>query len=363
MPGYTHLQLAQPITLAHYLMRHAEAFDRDLQRAEACFTRINRSPLGLAAMAGSSWPLDRHRVAELLGFDGLVGNGLDCGIFDSDYPAEFASTFAIAACNMSRLATDLYVWSSSEFGFVEIPDGLAGTSSIMPQKKNPHALERVMAIGGAAVGWPSSILGITKGASSTDLAMTFSEDYLGQYAHLSVSAARLLTATLDGIQLRRERMAKVANDGWATASSLADDLVRETGLSFREAHHVVARLVRSSIERGVEPSDISAVDVASASDGVVTGIKDEAVRDALDAGAFVRSRTTLGSPNPDLVAGHIAEVRASSTQHRGWLASRQERIQTARTALASRVSELAMLPSPASDVPARSAPESPSKEA
>jgi argininosuccinate lyase len=142
MPGYTHLQHAQPWTFGHYLLRQASVFERDLERLAGAFGRTNRSGLGAAANAGTSWPLDRRRVAELLGHEGLVRNASDAGVFARDYIEEDVACLALLMSNLGRLATDLYVWHAWEFGFVEVADGLAGTSSIMPQKKNPHALER-----------------------------------------------------------------------------------------------------------------------------------------------------------------------------------------------------------------------------
>ena len=150
MPGYTHFQHAQPWTFGHYLMRHASALERDLERLAGAFVRTNRSGLGGAANAGTSWPLDRQRTAALLGHEGLVVNSIDAGVFARDYIEEDVAVLALLMANLGRFATDLYVWSSWEFGFVEVADGLAGTSSIMPQKKNPHALERVKGLAGQA---------------------------------------------------------------------------------------------------------------------------------------------------------------------------------------------------------------------
>src|SRR4030095_10523225 len=153
MPGYTHSQHAQPSTFGHALMRHASALERDLQRIASAYARTNLSAQGGAAMAGTSWPINRVRVAALLGHDGLVVNSADAGGFARDHLEEGVACLALLMSDVGRLATDLFVWHSCEFGFVEVADALAGTSSIMPQKKNPHAFERVKALAGQAIGW------------------------------------------------------------------------------------------------------------------------------------------------------------------------------------------------------------------
>ena len=158
MPGYTHLQHAQPTTLGHYIMRHYYPFERDQQRLQGAFKRTNLSALGGAACVGTTWPVDRHRTAELLGHGGLVVHATDAGVFARDYPAENAAVLSILANDVGRLAGDLYVWSTWEFGMIEVEDGMANTSSIMPQKKNPEALERVRGLSGIAVGWLPAVL-------------------------------------------------------------------------------------------------------------------------------------------------------------------------------------------------------------
>jgi argininosuccinate lyase len=345
MPGYTHLQHAQPSTLAHYLMRYHATYERDQCRLEGAFGRVNLSALGLAAMAGTSWPLNRERTADLLGHEGIVRNGQDAGVFSNDYTAEVAAVLSILTNNLARMAMDLYIWSTYEFGMVEVSDGLAGTSSIMPQKKNPHPLERVLGLGGAAVGWLPSILGATRGSSS-DLSINIAGIGVAEMLDLTRSATRLITATLETLRVNRELMAARAGANWSTASNLADELVRRTGISFRSAHQVVGRTVRTAIERGVPPDRVTAADVDVAGAAVLgreLGLTDQDVHDALDAAAFIRSRVTPGSPHPDDVAANIAEARAQQREHTDWvstkaqmLAGAQERLLAAATALAAK---------------------------
>jgi len=335
MPGYTHLQHAQPTTFAHYLMRYVDTYERDQQRIRGAFERVNLSPLGLAAMAGTSWPLDRERTADLLGFDGLVRTGQDAGIFNTDYPPEVAAVLSIHVNNVARMGIDLYVWSTWEFGMVEIPDGLAGTSSIMPQKKNPHSMERVLSLGGGAIGWLASMLGTVRGTSS-DLGFIFGSGHLGHMFEETCQASRLMTATLAGLTIKADVMAARAGVNWSTASNLADVLVRTTGIPFRDAHQVVGRVVRRAIERGARPSDVTARDVQEAAVetlGRRLDVDGKAVSEAMDPRAFVDSRITLGGPHPDDVLAHLEEARRRQAEHETWLARKRERIADARRRL------------------------------
>jgi argininosuccinate lyase len=336
MPGYTHLQQAQPVTFAHWLMRHYSNFERDQCRLEGAFGRVNVNALGLAAMAGTSWPLDRERTAQLLGHEGLVRNGQDSGIFNIDYPAEVAATLSIIVANQARMATDLYLWSTYEFGMVEIPDGLAGTSSIMPQKKNPHSLERILALGGTSIGWLPATLGTLRGASASDLSIAFAAGQLPQIYKATRECLKLAAATVDGLTVKKDVMARLAGANWTTASNLADSLVRSTGISFRAAHQVVGRVVRRAIEREQTPNDVGSAEIAEASRetlGEALSISDEEVSDALDPEAFISSRVTLGSPRPDDVEAHLNEAAAQQAEHRRWLGEKQELVASARSAL------------------------------
>ena len=333
MPGYTHLQHAQPTTFAHYLMRHHAALERDQTRLEAAFERVNRSALGLAAMSGTAWPLDRARTAELLGHQGLVPNGQDGGIFNSDLHADAVAALSLLVANVARPAFDLYVWSTYEFGMVEVPDGLAGTSSIMPQKKNPHSLERIIGVGGVSIGWLPAILGATRGTSS-DLSLTFAAPDIGEMFEQANGSVRLLGATLEGLIIRADRMRARAAENWSTASNLADALVREAGISFRAAHQVVGRTVRQAIEAGHGPRDVRASDVdraAAETIGTELHLPDESVRDALDADAFIASRVTLGGPQPAAVRSLIEAARESQAEHGRWCSEKRGAVEAAAT--------------------------------
>jgi argininosuccinate lyase len=352
MPGYTHLQHAQPVTFAHWLMRHCSGFERDQSRLEAAFSRVNVSALGLAAMAGTSWPLDRERTAQLLGHEGLVRNGQDCGIFNIDYPAEVAATLSIMVANQARMATDLYLWSTHEFGMVEIPDGLAGTSSIMPQKKNPHSLERILALGGVSIGWLPAILATLRGSSASDLSLAFAASQTPHIYQATRETLKLSAATMEGLTVKADVMARLAGASWSTASNLADTLVRSSGISFRAAHQVVGRVVRRAIERKLSPTQIGSAEIAEASReilGEALSLEDQAVRDALDTEAFINSRVTLGSPRPDDVEAHVREASAQQEEHRGWLAQKTELVSRARSSLRDAVGAIVDAAPPAAE--------------
>lgn len=336
LPGYTHLQRAQPITFAHYLLRHIGLFERDQLRIEGAFARTNLNPLGGAAMAGTSWPIDRHRTAELLGFSGIVGNSIDAGIFNTDYPPEIAGACAIVVTNAGRLAADLYIWSTTEFGIVEVGDELAGTSSIMPQKKNPESLERIIALAGLAAGWQGSVLGVHRGVSSSDLGPAFAGTDLPDCANRTSSSLQLLAATLDTMHVNADKARMLLNDDWSAASALADKLVAVAGLPFRQAHQVVARVVRNAINAGLVASDVDAAFVTRASEeilGHALPVRDPDIRRVMDPDTFIESRTSLGGTNSARVTEALVVARELQKTHSDWLDATRSRLHEAEAEL------------------------------
>ena len=344
MPGYTHFQHAQPWTFGHYLMRQASHFERDLERLEGAFGRTNMSALGGAANAGTSWPLDRQRASALLGHEGIVVNSSDCGAFSRDYVEEDVACLAIMMGNLGRLATDLYVWHSWEFGFIEIEDGLAGTSSIMPQKKNPHVLERVKGIAGQAIGWLPSVMGCQRGVLSTDLDLEFGDDLLTPIREGCTGSLRLMTETMRTLTVHADVMAEKAGAFWSTASNLADELVRRYDLSFRAAHQIVGRFIRDSLAAGHEPRDASPPLLAKAAEalaGPPVELTEAELRSILDAGHFVESRVTEGSVNPDRVRAHIDLANQALEAHTRWHAEKTAMVERAAEELIERARRLA----------------------
>jgi argininosuccinate lyase len=348
MPGYTHLQHAQPWTFGHYLLREASIFERDLQRLRGAYARTNLSVLGGAANAGTSWPVNRRRVAALLGHDGLVINSCDAGAFARDFLEEDVACLAILMGNLGRLATDLYLWSSWEFGFVEVADGLAGTSSIMPQKKNPHALERVKALGGQAAGWLAMVMGSQHGVCSTDLDFHFADDVLIPIGDATVGALRLMEETVGTLIVHTDVMSAKAGAYWITTSHLADELVRRFDLPFRTAHHVVGRFVKLSIEAGHRP-DAPVPELLSraaremgAPEITLTAAD---LRRLLDARHFVETRISEGSVQPGRVREHLDLVRGLVDRHSDWLGQETRRVRQAIADLEKLARSLATTPS------------------
>lgn len=339
MPGYTHLQHAQPTTLGHYIMRHYYPFERDQQRLQGAFKRTNLSALGGAACVGTTWPVDRHRTAELLGHGGLVVHATDAGVFARDYPAENAAVLSILANDVGRLAGDLYVWSTWEFGMIEVEDGMANTSSIMPQKKNPEALERVRGLSGISVGWLPAVLGALRSATSSDLELAFGPDPTQEMIDSTIAVLELTRESLETTMFNTDVMRDRAEVNWTTATNLADELVRSSGLSFRAAHQIVGRLVRNAVSEGVAPDDVTSEMVVSAADevGIVTAISQENVDNSLDPTAFLQSLTTVGSANPAEVRRMIAEGHGLQATHRGWLDETVACLATARQELTAAV--------------------------
>lgn len=291
-------------------------------------------------MAGTSWPLNRERTAELLAHEGLVENSYDCGIFARDYPAENAAVLSMLVNNVGQLAGDLYVWSTWEFGMVEIADGLAGTSSIMPQKKNPHSLERIRGLAGSAIGWLPAVLGTLRSSSSSDLDLYFAIDPTARYVNATLSVLALMQTTLETLTIKTDVMSQRAGLFWSTASNLADEIVRHSGLSFRTAHHVVGRLVRNCIDGGISPSDVTPDMLDRASQetiGQPLALSEERVRQALDPEAFIHTRVTPGSPNPDAVKEMIDDGKQRQASHQEWHIQKCQKVARARQELSREV--------------------------
>ena len=344
MPGYTHLQHAQPTTYGHHLMRYGAAFERDLSRLVATYGRTNLSSLGGAAMAGTSWPVDRNRTSELLGHADLEFNSSDAGGFARDYIEEIVATLSLLMSNLGRLANDLYVWHSWEFGYVEVDDGLAGTSSIMPQKKNPHSLERIKALAGQAAGWFPAIMAGQHGVVSTDLNYTFADDIMTGIGDATQQAIELSAETITTLKINDVRMAEAAGAFWSTTSHLADELVRRHDLPFRVAHHIVGRFVRDSINAGRAPATVRAEDLAKAARemaGVTIDISVKDLRKSLDARAFLTSRATDGSVHPRETRAHQKVLLKALIEHQRDWQNRRRQVDSAIAALLARARDLA----------------------
>ncbi len=251
MPGYTHLQRAQPVLFSNHMMAYHEMLDRDAERYEDCLKRVNVMPLGAGALAGTTFPIDRKYTAELLDFPRITRNSMD-SVSDRDFVIEFCSVSAILMMHLSRFAEELILWSSDEFGFIEIPDAFCTGSSIMPQKKNPDVPELVRGKTGRVYGNLMAILTVMKGlplAYNRD--MQEDKEPLFDTVDTVAMSVQVFTEMVKGLKIDREAMLIAAGGGYSTATEVADYLVRK-GLPFREAHEVVGKIVRYCLDKGIK---------------------------------------------------------------------------------------------------------------
>jgi len=304
LPGFTHLQTAQPVTLGHHLMAYYEMVARDRSRFADARTRMNQCPLGSAALAGTGFPIDRGVTASALGFDGPTLNSLDA-VSDRDFALDYLQAAAQCSLHLSRLAEEMILWASQPFGFVTLPDALSTGSSIMPQKKNPDAAELVRGHAGRIVGCLTALMVTMKG-----LPLAYSKDMqddkppVFEAAGLLALSIAAMTGMVADSTFRTDRMREAAELGYATATDLADWLVREADIPFREAHHITGSAVKLAEERGVA-LDALPLDDLKAIDARI----DERVFGALSVEASVAARASYGGTAPDQVRARVAEAR------------------------------------------------------
>ena len=304
MPGFTHLQVAQPVTLGHHLMAYYEMLRRDLSRFTDARARMNESPLGSAALAGTGFPVDRHAVADALGFDRATANSLD-SVSDRDFAIDYLSAAAQCGLHLSRLAEELIVWASAPFGFIKLPDEYSTGSSIMPQKRNPDAAELVRGHSGRIVGLLTGLMVTMKGlplAYSKD--MQDDKEPVFEARDLLILSLEALAGMMETVEFVPERMRAAAASGFSTATDLADWLVREADVPFREAHHITGRAVKAAEERGCDLAELP-LDVLRSIDARI----DERVYGVLSVDASVRSRTSYGGTAPKRVREQIAAAK------------------------------------------------------
>ena len=304
MPGYTHLQAAQPVTLGHHLLAYVEMFGRDRGRLADARARLNECPLGAAALAGTSFPIDRAATATALGFDRPTANSID-SVSDRDFALEFLSAGAILATHLSRLAEEIVIWCSEGFKFVALSDAFTSGSSIMPQKRNPDAAELVRGKAGRVLGALTTLLTVMKGlplAYGKDM-QEDKEPVFDAYDTLSLSLAASAGMIAD---MRPDPVALEAatKAGFLTATDLADWLVRTLGLPFREAHHATGAIVRRAEARGCALAALPLEDMQAAEPRIT-----EDVRQVLSVASSVASRTSLGGTAPDLVRAAVVAAR------------------------------------------------------
>jgi argininosuccinate lyase len=302
MPGFTHLQAAQPVTFGHHLLAYVEMLARDRTRLADCRRRLNECPLGAAALAGTSFPIDRAMTASALGFDRPCANSLDA-VSDRDFALEYLAACAIAAMHLSRLAEEIVIWCSAPFGFIRLSDAFTTGSSIMPQKKNPDAAELARAKTGRVTGALVALLTVMKGlplAYAKDM-QEDKEPVFDATAALGLALAAT-TGMVRDLQADAARMRALAGSGFATATDLADWLVRVAGLPFRTAHHITGRLVARAEADGVNLADLP----LAAMQAEAACITNE-VYSVLSVEASVASRTSFGGTAPANVAAQAAK--------------------------------------------------------
>jgi len=306
MPGFTHLQTAQPVTLGHHLMAYYEMTARDRSRFADARARMNRSPLGSAALAGTGFPIDREMTARALGFDGPTANSLD-SVSDRDFALDYLMAASQCALHLSRLAEEFIIWASQPFGFVRLPDSLSTGSSIMPQKKNPDAAELVRGHAGRISGCLMSLMMTMKG-----LPLAYSKDMqddkppVFEAAGLLALSIAAMTGMVAETAFRTDRMRGAAELGFATATDLADWLVREGDIPFREAHHITGAAVKLAETRGLALDQLPLEDLKEIDSRI-----DERVFKALSVEASVAARKSHGGTAPDQVRARVAEARAA----------------------------------------------------
>ncbi len=304
LPGFTHLQVAQPVSFGHHMLAYVEMFARDAERMADVRRRVNRLPLGAAALAGTSYPLDRELVARTLGMDGVCQNSLDA-VSDRDFAIEFSAAASLAMVHISRFSEELVLWMSQSFGFIDIADRFCTGSSIMPQKKNPDVPELARGKTGRVVGHLMGLITLMKGQP-----LAYNKDNqedkepLFDTVDTLKDTLRIFAEMVGGITVKADAMERAALKGYATATDLADYLVRK-GLPFRDAHEVVAHAVKTAIGQGVDLSELPLTTLQQFSASI-----DQDVYERLSLRGSLNARNILGGTAPAQVRAQIARHRA-----------------------------------------------------
>ena len=305
MPGFTHLQTAQPVTFGHHCMAYVEMFGRDRSRVRDCIARMDESPIGAAALAGTPYPIDRHMTASALGFREPTRNSIDT-VSDRDFALEFLSLASICATHLSRLAEEIVIWSTPQFNFVRLSDSFSTGSSIMPQKKNPDAAELVRAKTGRINGSLIALLTVMKGlplAYSKDMQEDKEQVFdAAESLELSIAA---MTGMIGDMTVNTASMRKAAGSGFSTATDLADWLVRSLGVPFRDAHHITGRIVKLAEDAGTGLAEVPLEKMQAVHAGIT-----DAVYGVLTLEASVNSRTSFGGTAPSRVRAAVEAAKA-----------------------------------------------------
>lgn len=329
IPGYTHQQHAQPTTLGHYFNAHYWSISRNVARLVQGYERLNECPLGGAAHSGTGWPIDRDATAAYLGFIRPIRNARDAGMSAMDAGAELAGTLGLTLSGISRCASDLYYWSSSEVSMVRLHASLCGTSSMMPQKRNPIVLERIRALAGDAAGWGASQLGLLHFATSTDSDQAYVRNRLPAYCRETTGAITLLREVVSTLEIDVDRLGASAGRHWSTSSALADDLVLTHGLSYRAAHEAVARFITAHETAGEHEGNVR----PELAGQELQSYSQQRLASIMDARNFVESRTSAGGTSTARRAELAANAADDIKEHRRVVDSLIDGVEQARARL------------------------------
>ncbi len=343
MPGYTHGQHAQPTTFAHWVTMFELGFARDGARLLSFHDRLNRSPAGAAIMTGSDFPLDRARTASLLGFEDPLPHAMDA-ILSHDLEMEYAGVLAVLAQTLARIADDLFLWSTTEFAMVELPDRYCGTSSIMPQKKNPDGLEDMKGLAAQSLGVLVTVFAAEKGPTGFPIMeRRNSQSVLWDLGRGLAVRLETMAPLLRELQVRKARMLELAGANWAQSTDLAAALVRAAGMDWRSAHQLVGVFVRECLAGGIAPMAARPAHLDRAARGMgvaAPGLGDAAFDTAMDPAGFVRRRTLLGGPAPQAVTREIASARAILAADADCLATKEKQAADASVRLEDAVTAI-----------------------
>jgi len=332
LPGYTLLQHAQPMTFAHYLLSFVDRFRRDLERLKEAYRRVNMSPMGSAILSGTGFPVDRHRMAALLGFPAVIENTRDAST-SRDHSLETITHAAVLSSNLMALTEDLILWCTYEFGMVELADGYSGTSSIMPQKKNPSALTRVRHLAAECVGNAMTVFTQLKTHSEELNDFEATGPIVWRSLETVVASLDLMRGLMASLRVKPEAMSALAGANFIQATQLAETIAKEKNLGFRVAHKIVGRLVKNCIDRGIAPADVRPEMVNQASVEVAgrpLAMRAETLRRCMDVRFILQDREILGGPGRKQVTRMLRRRTALLARESEWLSRQRAAVAQAR---------------------------------
>jgi len=335
IPGYTHLQAAQPITFAHYLLAQFDAMERNLKRIEEAYNRVNLCPMGAGALATTSFPISRERVADLLGFSGVLENSLDA-VSARDFLLEVMAVLSVMAVDVSRLVEDLIIWSSTEFGTIELPDEFSSTSSIMPQKKNPEVLEVIRARAGLVIGGFAAAATVLKSLPSAyNLDLQEVTPKLWEAIDITNGSLRMLSELIPNLKVKTDLQNK-PELSFLTSTELANMLVRNYKVPFRTAHKIVGALVKELVGGEKSLTDTTPRLLTKVSKRFLKtalNVKAEEIREAIKPSSFIESHKARGGPSPEEVKRMLKARRESLALSKKWLSEKKHQLEEAERSL------------------------------